>query len=259
MEALEHEQNTFVTLTYDDENLPADGNLKTRDLTLFFKKLRKAIEPVKIRYYAVGEYGDESHRPHYHLALFGYPNCLRGNSSYTRYRSNCCENCDLIRDTWALGNVLLGDLTPHSAQYCAGYIIKKMATELVHTHRTPEFQRMSNRPGLGLKAMSAVANTLKKHDLHLKITDVPVVLRHGKKQFPLGTYLRKNLRELIGRDKKAPQAAHDQLAKEMLPMQQASKLSKEGKSTAKIQNEINKGAHARIDGKEKIYNQRKKL
>lgn len=268
LEGLEHSNNTFVTLTYDDEHLPADGNLQPDHMTAFIKSLRAKLNPdkikptpehAKIRYYLVGEYGDDSERPHYHLALFNYPNCVRGQSLYSRYNLSCCTSCDVIRDVWGRGNVLLGELTPHSAQYTAGYIIKKLQTELVDTHRTPEFQRMSNRPGLGSDAMHRVAAQLKKYGLDKTIEDVPTTLRHGKKQYPLGSYLRGNLRELIGRDKKAPQAVHDKLAQEMLPVQLASKNSKKGESTAKINNEINSGKHARLEGRDKLYNSRNKL
>lgn len=266
LEALEHEHSCFVTLTYDDDHLPDDNNVHSSHLTEFFKKLRARLNPEKlkpppqpIRYYAVGEYGDDTGRPHYHMCLFNYPNCMHGQSRYSRFTKNCCNNCDLIRDVWGSGNVLLGELTPNSAQYTAGYIIKKMETELGQINRTPEFQRMSNRPGLGVKAMHDIASELMRHDLHKTLEDVPVVLRHGKKKLPLGRYLRTQLRELIGRDKKAPQSVHDKLQEEMRPLREASKNSKEGDSIKKLNNEVNKAAHQKMDGRDRIYNQRKIL
>ena len=60
----------FVTLTYDDGSLPDNGSLDPRDLQLFLKKLRRKHRR-KLRYYACGEYGDASDRPHYHLVLYG--------------------------------------------------------------------------------------------------------------------------------------------------------------------------------------------
>ena len=63
------EDTIFVTLTYDDEHLPSDRSLVPRDLTLFFKRLRKDLGDRKIKYYACGEYGDTFGRPHYHAII----------------------------------------------------------------------------------------------------------------------------------------------------------------------------------------------
>ena len=56
----------FLTLTYDDDNLPTNETLVKKDVQDFIKRLRKFYNDVKIRYFAVGEYGSEKHRPHYH-------------------------------------------------------------------------------------------------------------------------------------------------------------------------------------------------
>ena len=71
-EAAAYDCNAFITLTYDEENLPADGSLNYDHFQLFMKRLRKAIEPNKVRFYMCGEYGEENGRPHFHACLFGY-------------------------------------------------------------------------------------------------------------------------------------------------------------------------------------------
>lgn len=58
----------FITLTYDDEHLPPGEELSKRDLQLFIKRLRKRNPG--IRYFAVGEYGTQKGRPHYHAVIF---------------------------------------------------------------------------------------------------------------------------------------------------------------------------------------------
>lgn len=58
----------FITLTYDDEHLPPGEELSKRDLQLFLKRLRKRNPG--IRYFAVGEYGTQKGRPHYHAVIF---------------------------------------------------------------------------------------------------------------------------------------------------------------------------------------------
>ena len=64
-----HSDNSFVTLTYDDDKLPFRGQLRYRDVQLFLKRLRKQGG---FRFFCTGEYGEVFSRPHYHLALFGY-------------------------------------------------------------------------------------------------------------------------------------------------------------------------------------------
>lgn len=61
----------FVTLTYDELNLPKDGVSK-RDIQLFLKRLRKyyaSLESNPLKYFCVSEYGPTTHRAHYHLIL----------------------------------------------------------------------------------------------------------------------------------------------------------------------------------------------
>ena len=60
----------FLTLTYAESRLPENGSLRSKDLQLFFKALRRRVKE-RIRYFAVGEYGSETKRPHYHALLYG--------------------------------------------------------------------------------------------------------------------------------------------------------------------------------------------
>ena len=66
-----HPQSSFITLTYDDYHLPSDNSLKKRHLQLFIKRLRKNLGERRIKYFACGEYGGQTMRPHYHAILFG--------------------------------------------------------------------------------------------------------------------------------------------------------------------------------------------
>lgn len=103
----------FVTLTYDQKHYPSDGSLNKRDLQLYLKRLRKYDSTVKIRYYAVGEYGSKSGRAHYHILLFN------------------CENESHIRKAWCdikgkpIGIVHLGKVTAASVAYVTKYIIQR--------------------------------------------------------------------------------------------------------------------------------------
>lgn len=74
LEQLKHGDSCFLTLTYDEKHLPEGGSLVPKHAQDFLKRLRSKTN-LKLRYYLVGEYGEDTERPHYHVALFGYPNC----------------------------------------------------------------------------------------------------------------------------------------------------------------------------------------
>lgn len=259
-----HESNAFVTLTYSPEKIPlvetATGSLATlrpKDLQDWLKRFRKAIRPAKIRYFAVGEYGDGTARPHYHLALFGYPVCHRGRTDHRR--AVCCPVCELVRSTWDNGSVDIGDLTRESAQYVAGYVTKKMTASddprLLGRH--PEFSRMSLRPGIGADAMYEVASQLLTYNLEKKLIDVPLSLRHGAHQLPLGRYLRRKLRTMVGSDGSTPQAVMDQQFSEVLGLFLAAKKdSKNPLSISKILTSVDDGKVATLAARNRIYKKR---
>lgn len=132
----------FITLTYDTTTIPISGkgfrNLNPTDLQLFFKRLRKAHEhrpdAPTIKYYAVGEYGTKSWRPHYHVCLFN-------------------AQLDLIQPAWGLGSIHYGDLNHASVGYTLKYMSKPPRIPLHRNDdRHPEFSRMSK--GLGASYLS---------------------------------------------------------------------------------------------------------
>lgn len=159
-EAQLHDENSFVTLTYEDRQLPADGSLSPRATQLFMKRLRKATD-VKLRYFVCGEYGDKTGRPHYHAIIFGY-----GFPDKTIWRSapsgGHLYRSPLLERVWPFGNAEIGSVTHKSAGYVARYCMKKVTGDLAEDHYMrphpvtgvvyrvqPEFARMSRRPGLG--------------------------------------------------------------------------------------------------------------
>lgn len=205
LESLLHGDSSFVSLTYDDLYLPWNGDvgshadersLDPEAVTKFIKRLRRKFPSRKIRYFLCGEYGDESGRPHYHIALFGLGRFAAKD----------------IEEAWPFGFTHVGDLTKDSAAYVAGYVTKKMThaedrctEECKHeplNGRYPEFARMSRKPGIGADAMSQVGDVLtSEHGPEVIIRndfDVPVMLRHGRRYFPLGRYLRSKLRQKVG-------------------------------------------------------------
>lgn len=183
LESTQHQRSSFVTLTYSQENLPVGGSLEPRELQLFLKRLRSSVS-VPVRYFAVGEYGDLSWRPHYHLSLFGIG----------------LESASLVQKCWRQGFSYTAEFNETTAQYVAGYVVKKMTSKqdvrLKGLH--PEFARMSLKPGIGAPAANILSNSLTGIVID-QIGDVPHKLTMGKsKSIPLGRYLRAKLRELQG-------------------------------------------------------------
>lgn len=149
-EASMHAVNTFVTLTYDDKKLPVNASLDREAFPLFMKRLRKSIEPAKVRYFHVGEYGTRTNRPHYHALLFGYrpedQKLLAVRGKYPVYTS------EALRVLWPDGLHEFGEVTGASALYCAGYMKRKMTgswAKLKYGVREPEYGTMSRNPGIG--------------------------------------------------------------------------------------------------------------
>lgn len=264
LEASLREDNCFMTLTYEDGKIPISSSgfptLDRNDLDLWLKRFRKAISPLKLRFYAVGEYGDQTQRPHYHVAVFGYPTCVRGRTLHGRNGHKvCCENCELVYQTWGKGGVDLGSLEVNSAQYIAGYVTKKMTskTDPRLNGRYPEFGAMSRHPGIGADFMHDVASALLEFDLEDSQTDVPSSLRHGKRLMPLGRYLRGKLREAVGRDKKAPQATLDEAKARLQEVQDAAFNNSERFADAIIKAADNKVLQ--METRAKIFKQRRSL
>jgi len=146
------ERNRFLTLTYDDEHLPAGMSLRYRDWQLFAKRLRRRTEGRgPLRFFMCGEYGGQTGRPHYHAVIFNFfaPDEVA--------LVNGSSRSDWLEDLWTNGAIHIGDLSPERAAYVAGYTLKKQGRSPVlvdrntgeYWERTPEFVQMSRRPGLG--------------------------------------------------------------------------------------------------------------
>lgn len=203
-----HPGGSVVTLTYEVE--PEGRTLQPRDTCLWLKRLRKAMEPVKLRYYLVGEYGSQLQRPHYHVLLFNLE-LSQSHDALQPYRCQC-STCTLIRSTWGLGRIYVDALSPASIRYVCGYVTKKMtsASDDRLLGRHPEFARMSM--GIGAAAVPSIADALVGLQL---ATDVPRALFNGGRYRALGRYLVRRLRRSMGRLESTPQAALDAYCQEM--------------------------------------------
>ncbi|MEO5368121.1 MAG: hypothetical protein H7831_17565, partial [Magnetococcus sp. WYHC-3] len=135
-EKTEWQDSSFITLTYDDANLPQGGSLMKKDLQDFWKRLRKLRTPIK--YYACGEYGERYGRPHYHAIVYGVG----------------VSDKDLVDSVWKKGRIDVGIAEPDSIRYVAQYIDKKIYGAAAKEHyngREQEFQLCSK--GIGRQWM----------------------------------------------------------------------------------------------------------
>lgn len=128
------EDSCFVTLTYNDEHVPADGSLNPYHFTNFMKRLRPRIGN-PIEYFMCGEYGENLGRPHYHALLFGLNFPDRKLHSRTK-AGQCIYVSDALSGIWGHGFASIGAVTMESAAYCARYTFKKIYGSKASKHYT---------------------------------------------------------------------------------------------------------------------------
>lgn len=176
----------FLTLTYDDDHLPTTNwfglydkrkmydhglgelpemTLLPADVQLFMKRLRRYLtyRPKRsvrdycpnIRYFAVGEYGGKTHRPHYHIIIFGW----KPSDAKFFFRRGSHDIClsPTLQRLWKFGFSSVCDVDAGVSRYCARYVTKKYDSALHKDDRdyyagvrritVPEFILQSVRNG----------------------------------------------------------------------------------------------------------------
>lgn len=160
VESMLHQESCFVTLTYNQENIPYGNSLVPEDLTRFVKRLRFSLGSKRIRYYGVGEYGGVFKRPHYHILVFGHN--FSDRRVYLDRGTYTVDNSRSLEKLWEYGYSTVQDASIECAAYVSKYTVKKITGEKsvdhytwvdedtgeIH-HQVPEFARMSRRPGIG--------------------------------------------------------------------------------------------------------------
>lgn len=172
-EAQMHDRNCFITLTYDDDHLPASRSVDVRDWQLFAKRLRK--ERGKFRFFHCGEYGDATSRPHYHACVFGMD--FAEDRVLYRRTPHKLWTSPALTAIWGKGHSIIGALTFDTAAYVARYIMKKRTgagstehyayvdQETGERHeRRPEYTTMSRRPGLGASWLERYSSDVYPND-----------------------------------------------------------------------------------------------
>ncbi|AXH75030.1 MAG: replication initiator protein [Microviridae sp.] len=181
--------NYFVTLTYDEGNLPAGGTLDKEHGKLFRQALRDQLGPV--RFFWVGEYGSQLSRPHYHAMLFGIDWSV--------------DILAVLQKCWKRGFVSADHFNTTRAGYIAQYCTKKITGPKADSHygsRLPEFSQMSRRPALGDHAVDTVLAPFyrtKAGQVFLERNgDVVAGFRHEGAIYPLTNRHTRRLRVFAG-------------------------------------------------------------
>lgn len=179
LEAAAHAESSFVTLTYSDEYLPEFGSLSN-------PHWREFTKGIGYRYFGCGEYGDHTHRAHYHLVLFGI---------------GAFEAEKLCAARWPYGFFSVRPFCTAHASYVAAYTTKKLTKagdERLAAGQIPEFARMSRRPAIGTRGVASFSEWLVSRDgagYLARARDVPFGVRLNGSVFPLGRTMRGKLRD----------------------------------------------------------------
>lgn len=240
-----HVHKSFVTLTYDDENYPEDGSVSKAELQQYLKRLRSNLDNRRIRYVAVGEYGKETGRAHYHLALFGADR----------------NHEDAIIKSWTKCDPEIGitidELSHDSARYISGYCVKKLTRDGDKrlNGRNPEFMLTSKQDGgIGYPQVRLIAEEIKKQEYFDK--EKIGIIREwkiGNKKYPLGRYLTQKLIEELG-------ITEERRKLEILKYQ-AELMETNNNEDNYYYNLINNGRQKRVkqEKKQKIWKQRRSI
>ncbi len=169
-EAQMHDHNSFITLTYNDKNLPPAAELRPADFVNFMKRLRDRSQK-QLSFFHCGEYGELDGRPHHHALLFGrhFPDMTywRKSGQYNLFRSKELEQI------WTNGHSEIGEVSFESAGYIARYQMKggKHENKIAKPYLT-----MSRNPAIG-------KTWLKKYMADVYPGD-EIIIKGGQKQKP---------------------------------------------------------------------------
>lgn len=254
-EAKKYECNFWLTLTYNDDNLPIaekmnfgeetftnygdemwiTGTLVPDHITTFLKSLRKNYERKGhkgIKFYLCGEYGEKTKRPHYHIVLMNCPldiSQFYGSHIDTNFKAHWKSH--ELKRYWDKGIHDICELewsdAAYTARYCAKKIFKTVSNrDYAANGKEPEFVRMSR--GIGkdyflenkekiIKQDGVVAKTVKGNVTKVKMPRYYMKLIE-KENPQLFEDIKKSRKHIAERSRKMEQQLSDYTDKEKLIM-----------------------------------------
>ena len=191
LESVGFPNSTFLTLTYDEDHAPEGNSVLPRDFNGWIDRLRHRKGAEGIRYFGCGEYGERTHRPHYHAIIFGI-NPYSWEADYA--------------DTWEAGHSLARYPNPARLRYVCRYVTKRMTAKDDYRldGRNPEFARASRKPPLGRPGIIRMLRALQGRKGRILLEqkgDVPGNFRSGGRVYPVSQYWKDYLRQELGIDK----------------------------------------------------------
>ena len=155
-EISEHTENSFITLTYNEQSLPSrliTDDIKN-DWRKFMKRLRKKLNQ-KISYMVSYEYGSQHFRPHMHALIFGWSPSNLQYWSTTQSGSKIYRS-DELEKLWTYGYSSIGEANEKTAYYIASYALKGKERDIFHPETGEELtvrdeMSCSKRPAIGLE------------------------------------------------------------------------------------------------------------
>jgi hypothetical protein len=179
----------FVTLTYDDDSLPTTPEgVPTLRKKRTLQWVRNQARNAGFRYYIVGEYGEKSLRPHYHLAIFPKEGWSIGN----------------LTDAWKKGFTSAYPMSRERAGYLARYATKKLLSHTdprLESGQEPEFRSSSRRPPLGASFVPMVVRAYDSRGgktILKEKGDIERTVRIGGRIYPLPEYILRKVRRELG-------------------------------------------------------------
>ena len=206
-EASLHQNNAFITLTYNDQHIPTDGGLRKEDFQKFMKRLRSRIyyelPGHKIKYYMCGEYGTSPDgglgRPHFHAIIFGFD--FGDKKLWEEKGKNRYYRSSLLESLWTYGYSNITDVNYRTAAYVARYVMKKITGDLAESHYqkvdpetgelyrvAPEYNSMSLNPAIAYEWYQRFSADVFPHDYVIvdgrKVKTPSYYLKQLEKQNP---------------------------------------------------------------------------
>lgn len=168
LEAKGFECASFATYTYTQDTVPEE--LTYKHFQDYMKRLRKSSRK-KIRYFCVGEYGDNTGRPHWHAILLGYRFPEKTTDRFVRNGAILTSH-----EEWGHGGVTYGQVTEKSIGYCVRYSLKSSQKSHLDRHEVHQ----SN--GFAKEYMIAYGEELARRAPRIVL---PSALKYKKRWWPL--------------------------------------------------------------------------
>lgn len=186
-----HNENAFITLTYDDKHLiygkTERATILKSEIQAFNKRLRSWIKyhypekanQIKIKY--CGEYGSDyeyvdrkgkirkgTNRPHYHEIIFGFQFPDKEFFFYNK-QGDPIYKSKILEKLWQKkGNTSTTEATWETCAYVARYIMKKQTGQNKKLYEElgicPEFTGQSTRPAIAKAYYSENKDTIYSND-----------------------------------------------------------------------------------------------